>query len=113
MEPYIYTVVELIYVAGNSNKRYRGWLDHQTNEVQFQFGKYTPAEGSWTDPITFDTLSQANDAMMRQIQAKLRKGYWVNRTIRVTCAQACGGWARHTALVRHRDDNAPLVIANV
>lgn len=88
--PYLYTMIEIVYIddAKNHDKFYRGFLDHQTFEVFYNYGR----NGFWnqgqsTDPASFASLDAANKAMMNKIQAKLRKGYTVQRSLTVTCAK--------------------------
>lgn len=123
MEPYLYTVVELQCITDRHYKFYRGYVDHQANEVFYQYGRIG-SEGSWTDYKAFDSFEAANDAMMKQLRSKFPKGYRIVSTVNVTCAQKVAyGYQLHNELERlnHRrmydSTGAPatesLVIANI
>lgn len=120
MEPYIYTAVELQCIRGNHYKFYRGYLDHQTNEVFYQYGRIGN-EGSWTDTKAHSSLADGHEAMMKQLRSKFPKGYEVVETITVTCAQKVALWQLHDEICGHQrrlqwqngEQEGKLVIANV
>lgn len=116
MEPYEYTVVELRCEKHPHYKFYRGYLDHQTNEVFYQYGRIG-AYGSWTDPKAHESRSAAHEAMMKQLRTKFPKGYEVTATTTVFAAKKCDNGTLHMELGkrwRYADDGAgSLVIANV
>lgn len=90
MEPYEYIVIELQYVAGNSNKFYRGYFDKQTGEVTFQYGKNTSNSllgGNWSDTKTYPSVEQGYEALMKQIRSKVAKGYQTVSTVSILCAK--------------------------
>lgn len=121
MEPYLYTVVELQCITDRHYKFYRGYLDHQTNSVFYQYGRIGN-EGNWTDTRVFDSFEAANEGMMKQLRSKFPKGYKIVSTINVTCAQRPEIWLLHHEMERmnrrkmYDADTAAtssLVIANI
>ena len=118
MEPYLYTMVELRYVnhAKNSNKFYRGFLDHQTNEVFFHYGKAGGSAeyyGSWTEPKRFETLEAGHEALMAQVRKKAAKGYKPSRSVTITCAKRANASELARQVTRLDPSESRLVIANV
>jgi predicted DNA-binding WGR domain protein len=120
--PYLLTMIEIVYIDHNKNhdKFYRAFLDHQTFEVRYQYGRNGFwNQGSFTDPKSFPSFDKANAAMMKQIQAKLRKGYAVQRSLTITCAKqpplALLAQEVNRPLYQHNNAQmaTSLVIANV
>lgn len=112
MEPYLYTFVELVCITDRSNKFYCGYLDHQTNEPFFQYGRMG-ASGTWNSHGAFDTFEEAHKDFMKQMKSKMVRGYWVTRSATLTCA---GPVPRHRFdryLYNLQVGESNFVIANV
>jgi predicted DNA-binding WGR domain protein len=117
MGPYEYTTVELQCINDRHYKFYRGYLDHQTNEVFYQYGRIG-AFGTWSPAQAYESKSAAHAAMMKQLRSKFPKGYELTSTITILCAKKCDPTTLHVELGRAwrtigEEKAGSLVIANV
>lgn len=87
-----YTVIELGYVnpANNSDKLYRGYLDHQAVTTWTEYGKrssFTPLRAARFNEVNqHDSVDEAHAHLMKWMAKKTQKGYQVTRDVlRLTC----------------------------
>lgn len=103
MQPHDFTVIELTYVAGRSDKFYRGYLDQVNCQVFTQFGR-NGSVGSWTERKTYGSVDEATEALRAIMAKKLAKGYQPAKSAVITFDAPPVEHELHTAVYRLRPD---------